>query len=90
MSIAPRLARNGEYVSTTLLEQLQDRDQPWNQEEEISDNESDEGEDPDAMKNGLSTALRMRHDLEGHLGTIWSQKKAQLRQPPIEHFFSSS
>ena len=51
MSTAAHLARDGKYVSTTLLEQLQDRDHPWNQVEEISYNESDEGEDPDATRN---------------------------------------
>ena len=40
-------------------------------------------------KKGFSTALCMLHDLERHLGTIWSQEKAQLRQAPIEHFFCS-
>ena len=40
-------------------------------------------------KKGFSTALCMLHDLEGHLDTIWSQEKAQLRQAPIEHFSSS-
>ena len=41
-------------------------------------------------KKGLSTALYMLHDLEGHLVTIWSQEKAQLRQASNKHFFSSS
>ena len=92
--------------ATTLLEQLQDWNEPENQGGEVSEDEDDDGMDPDALKNvsellclvqrgtkfcakeGLSTALSMLHDLEGHLSDIWSQRRAQLRQAPIEHFFS--